>query len=156
MKTTKKILRVLLKSTFLMALFTGLVITSVSCQNMDGDKKESDKKEMKEDVEEAVESTKTYLSNEQQEIVDKFEARIDEADKNINELQDKMAEASGDVKQKLQERIDELKNQRNKAQKKLDELSQTTEEAWEDVKEGADEAFDELDQAIDDAKKEFK
>ena len=88
--------------------------------------------------------------------VEKFKARIDQWNADIDKLEAKAKEARADARIEHEKRIREARAKRDAAQGKLDELRNASGEAWEDVKQGAERAWSACREAVEDAAARFK
>jgi TolA-binding protein len=152
----RKALLIMMASFFILALF-------FAC----GDQKEAEKSDTKvtyEDVKkeskEAMETAKEYTQEKKEEYLMQMRAKLDEFNKEIQELQSKAAsnaiglkEAS---KEELNQSMKELAEKKKAAAEKIDELKNASGDAWDDIKTGADSAMDELSKALERARSDFK
>ncbi|MBC2734289.1 MAG: hypothetical protein HF981_08030 [Desulfobacteraceae bacterium] len=81
---------------------------------------------------------------------------LDKTDAEIDVLQAKADEASGDAKVAYQKEIENLKQKREVAANKLDELEDASADSWDDAKDGFTEAYKALYDAYKEALANFK
>ena len=152
----RKALLIMLASFFSMALF-------FAC----GDQKDAEKSDTKvtyEDVKkeskEAMETAKEYTQEQKEEYLRQMRAKLDEFNKEIQELQTKAASKAIGLKEaskeELSQSMKELAEKKKAAAEKIDELKNASGNAWEDIKTGADLAMDELNKSLEQAVSHFK
>lgn len=90
---------------------------------------------------------------------DKFERTLNEhlkrLDKEIRELQTKVANLQESVKAEWTEKLTEVAAKRKAAEAKLEEVRKAAAGAWEHLREGADRSWEELERAVEKARKEL-
>lgn len=90
------------------------------------------------------------------EYVEKFKAKLDEWDIEIDELEAKALQAKSDIKYEVEDQLTSLRLKRDLAKVKMAEVKDASEEAWEDIKAGADEAWGSLKEALEKAWSHYK
>lgn len=153
---TRKIMLMLLISFFSLAL-----LFACGDQNM-SEKQETDVtyKDVKKETKEAMDTAKDYTQKKKEEYLQQMNARLEEFDKEIQELQNnvtsKAAMLKEESKAKFNQSMETLAEKKQAAIKKLDELKTASGESWEDIKVGVDSAMDELGKAFEQASSHFK
>lgn len=79
-----------------------------------------------------------------EEYLAKLQSHLDEWKTDLEGLQAKAAEATGEAKVKLDEQIAELGVKWEEGKKKLDELAAAADDAWDDFKVEAEARWDQL------------
>ena len=132
-----------------------------------GDQKEAQKPEtavtsadVKKEATEAMETAKAYTRQQKEEYQKKMEARLQELDSEIQQLQAKAQSSATELKEKskaeFNQSMEDLRNKQQVATEKLNELKSASGQAWEDIKGGVNSAMDELGKAYDRARSHFK
>lgn len=85
-----------------------------------------------------------------------IEAKLDELDAKIAQLQLKAQQANADMQHQYEAQLSTLSQRREVAKHKLDELVHSSEAAWEAIKGGVEGAVDELQSAFDKAITQFQ
>jgi biopolymer transport protein ExbD len=131
-----------------------------------GDGKESEKpkvevtsQDVKNKAKEAIETAKTYTLQQKEEYQKQMEARLQELDREIRELQagaqSKATALKEESKAQFDQALEELRNKQQAAADKLDKLKSSSGKAWEDMKSGMDSAMGDLSKAFDKARSHF-
>jgi gas vesicle protein len=102
------------------------------------------------ETKEAMEAFKAYVVEKKNDAVAHGKDLLKKTDGEIDKLQDKADEASGDAKIAYQKEIENLKDKQKLAAKKLDEFGEASADSWDDAKDGFTEAY----KALYDAYKE--
>ena len=97
--------------------------------------------ELAKESKEAFEAFKAYMVEKKNDAIEHGKVLLDKTDTEIDVLQAKAEEASGDTKAAYQKEIDNLKHKREVAAKKLDELEDASADSWDDAKNGFTEAY---------------
>ena len=108
----------------------------------------ADKKNVKKEVNEAVEAAK-------EEFVSKTNEELAALDKEIEDLKEKARVATAETQEKVNEQIVEIERQRKLAAEKLDQVAKATGNAWKELKGGAQSAWKDLKNSVKKAGKEF-
>lgn len=87
--------------------------------------------------------------SDRQAYVEKFQAKLNQWDSEIENLKAKAAEATADAKIEFHEQIAALEAEQEKAQGKLDELRTAADKQWIDFKYDVEEAYNELNTSIE-------
>ena len=90
------------------------------------------------------------------EYIEKFKAKLDDWDSEIDELEAKALKARADIKYEVEDQLTSLRLKRDLARLKMAEIKDASEEAWEDLKGGADEAWGNLKGALEKAWSHYK
>jgi uncharacterized protein YukE len=106
--------------------------------------------ELAKETKEAMEAFKAYMVEKKNDAVAHGKDLLKKTDAEIDKMQAKADEASGDAKVAYQKEIEDLKQKREVAAKKLGELGDASSDSWDDAKEGFTEAY----KALYDAYKE--
>jgi chromosome segregation ATPase len=82
----------------------------------------------------------------------KLKGQLDEWNAEIDKLEARAAQATGDARLTLEEQMTSLRRQRGEAKARLAQLQGATDDAWEQLKTGLDEAWASLKEGVDRAK----
>lgn len=155
MKTTKRnIKQAMLTIIPAMGMFFLLLVLG-SCKGKTGEEKGLTQEDVREEIEEAADTTAAYLSEEKEELVKSYQVRVDEAEAQIENMKQKIESAGQDIKQDYRQRVEELESRIAEVNQEIDQLESSSEEAWKELTAGVDSAVADLDQAITDAKSAF-
>ncbi len=151
----KKQIRSLMKLTpFLLAL--SMLFGAAACnQGGKQNKEEITKEEVKSEIKDAAGTANAYLTQEQQEVVDAYEERMDKLQVQIDELNDQMESASESARLIYQNRINEFETVYARAESDVEDLKNASQDAWEELNKGLEEAISELEEAFQRTKEEF-
>lgn len=111
---------------------------------------ETTSEDLARETKEAYEAFKAYMIDKKNDAVAHGKDLLKKTDAEVDKLQAKADQATGDAKVAYQKEIENLKEKRAVAAKKLDELGDASADSWDDAKEGFTEAY----QALYDAYKE--
>jgi hypothetical protein len=107
-----------------------------------------------------METAKEYTQEQKEEYLRQMRAKLDEFNKEIQELQTKAASKAIGLKEaskeELSQSMKDLAEKKKAAAEKIDELKNASGNAWEDIKTGADLAMDELNKSLEQAGSHFK
>jgi len=117
---------------------------------------ETTSEDLAKETKEAFEAFKAYLIDKKNDAVAHGKDLLEKTDAEIEKLQAKADEASGDAKAAYEKQIDNLKEKRAVAAKKLDELGDASADSWNDAKKGFTEAYQALYDAYKEAVANFK
>lgn len=90
------------------------------------------------------------------EFLQNLKVKIDELNEAIDDLEAKVEQAEGMVKDAYSEKIDLLRAKREQLEERLFAIASASKESWADLKQGAEEAFEALKSAVDDAVAHWK
>jgi len=135
------------RATILLAVIAALLITIPLSGPAIG---ETTSDKLAKETKEAIEAFKAYMIDKKNDAVAHGKDLLKKTDAEIDVLQAKADEASGDAKVAYQKEIDNLKEKRSAAANKLDELEDASADSWDDAKDGFTEAY----KALYDAYKE--
>jgi hypothetical protein len=108
------------------------------------------------ETKEAFEAFKAYMIDKKNDAVEHGKVLLNKTDAEIEKLQAKADEASGDAKVAYQKEIENLKEKRSAAANKLDELEDASADSWDDAKDGFAEAYKALYDAYEEAVANFR
>lgn len=108
------------------------------------------------ETKEAMEAFKAYMVEKKNDAIEHGKVLLDKTDAEIDVLQAKADDASGDAKVAYQKEIENLKQKREVAANKLDELEDASADSWDDAKDGFTEAYKALYDAYKEALANFK
>ena len=115
--------------------------------------------DVKKEAKEAIETTKAYSLQQKEEYQKQMEAKLQDFDREIQSLQDKVKSGASALKEdsiaKFNQSMEELSKKKQAVAEKLNELKSESGKAWEDTKSGVDNAMDELGKAYDRARSHF-
>jgi TolA-binding protein len=111
--------------------------------------------DVKEEVKEAYDATKTYTQEQMQTFREQTQTRLAEYKKEIDQLQSKVESLEGDAKAKAEQQLAALRQKQDEVSGKLKELSSASGKAWEQVKAGIEAAMDDLGNAYKKTVAEF-
>ncbi len=89
------------------------------------------------------------------EYLEKFKAKLDEWDVEIDKIEGSAREAQADAKAQYDEQLEALREMREDAQNKFTEMQSTTAEAWDVMTQGAEKAWQTWANAFEDARTKF-
>jgi gas vesicle protein len=112
--------------------------------------------ELAKETKEAMEAFRAYMVEKKNDAIEHGKVLLDQTDAEVDVLQAKADEASGDAKVVYQKEIENLKQKREVAANKLDELDDASADSWDDAKDGFTEAYKALYDAYKDAVANFK
>jgi gas vesicle protein len=112
--------------------------------------------ELAKETKEAMEAFRAYMVEKKNDAIEHGKVLLDKTDAEVDVLQAKADEASGDAKVVYQKEIENLKHKREVAANKLDELDDASADSWDDAKDGFTEAYKALYDAYKDAVANFK
>jgi gas vesicle protein len=112
--------------------------------------------ELAKETKEAMEAFRAYMVEKKNDAIEHGKVLLDKTDAEVDVLQAKADEASGDAKVVYQKEIENLKQKREVAANKLDELDDASADSWDDAKDGFTEAYKALYDAYKDAVANFK
>jgi len=84
-----------------------------------------------------------------------LEQKLEDLDAKIDDLSEKAANLTGEVRAEAAESLSALREQQDNAEVKLEELKTATSDAWAEIKEGFESVLSELEKAYEDAKAKF-
>ena len=141
------------RATILLAVIAALVIAIPLSGPAIG---ETTSDELAKETKEAFEAFKAYMVDKKNDAVAHGKELLKKTDAEIDKLQAKADEASGDAKVAYEEEIDNLKEKRAAAAQKLDDLGDASADSWDDAKAGFTEAYKALYDAYKEAVANFK
>jgi chromosome segregation ATPase len=113
------------------------------------------KEDVKKQAKEAYNTTKAYTEEQMQAFRDETKTRLDEYEKEIDQLQAKAEKLEGDAKAKAEQQLTALRQKRDEVSGKLKDLSSASGNAWDQLKSGIDSAMEDLGNAYKKAAAEF-
>ncbi len=139
-------------------IISALIFTGSSCKSKSAHEKKDNisMEDVKKEVEEAVDTTLAYLSEEQKDLVRTYKSQVEKAEMQIGKMKDKINSAEYTVKQNYQQRIKVLESQVAYVKLNISELEKSSGKAWKDLSAGLDSALVDLNQAIQEANDEFQ
>jgi chromosome segregation ATPase len=156
MKTNRK-KKTVIPVVFPLFMIASLVIASGSCKSKtaqnSGDITQED---VKEEFEEAVDTSVAYFTQERKELMDAYESKVEAAEQQIQELKTQIDSTEVDVSQDFREKVQLLESQAAYVRNNINELEESAANAWKELSVGVDTALVNLDRAIQDAKEEFQ
>ena len=145
------------KFEFMVAVFVPLfIMTSCSKETPEKGETKASAEDVKRETGEALETTKTYLSQQKEKYQKDAESTLSDLNDKIKGLQSKAEQAGTDTKAKYNEILEGLRKKQEEAQNKLNDLKSKSADAWEDVKSGMDAALENLKNSYSDAVSHFK
>lgn len=143
---------------YLLTLVLPLMIFFTACESeTDNSTDSADIK--REKIEEEVKDVKTavekYSEAQKDEIISKYKGKLNEADKEIEALKERIAGAAEEEKEELKTSLTKLKANYMALNNRIKELENDSGEAWEKLKSGGEKAFNDLSAAVKKAKNEF-
>jgi chromosome segregation ATPase len=88
--------------------------------------------------------------------IERFKARLDQLDAEIDALEARMRAAGADARIEHEKRLKEARAKRDSARSRLSELRSAGDDAWEDIKRGAQESWEAASAAVRHAVSRFK
>ena len=101
-------------------------------------------------------NVKSYTVEKKDEAMAYSKKLVRQTDREIKELDQKAAKASGEAKAQFQSDMQELKAKRKQASQKLDAMGKATGAAWDEAKNGFADAYKDLRESTDKAVKKLK
>ena len=150
--------------TGLMALSIVFVLTLLAaCGNQEEAAKPKEgvtAADVKKEAAQAVETAATYTKEQKDAYMQKIEARLEELDRDIGALGDKIQSGTTEMKAegraKLEESLKTLRAEKDAAARQYEKLKTSSDKAWDNLKSGMDAAMQKLNAAFDKAKSEFE
>jgi len=112
--------------------------------------------DVEKETQEALETATAYTQQQRQEYQERVKAKLDEVEKNMDELQARAADLTTEGKAELDQEMQELHKKQEAMKKNLNELREATGTAWDDIKAGMDAAMEDLESAVAKAASRFK
>ena len=125
----------------ILALATAFVFNACNQQSKQ-DQDNVTKEDVKNEMQEAAATTKKYLSEEKQEMVENYQQRLDKIENQIETFKGKMESASASVAESYQSSVDKLESRYATVEQEVKELKNSSEAAWDELKEGVDYVVD--------------
>jgi TolA-binding protein len=151
----RPILRIVLASLFTLSLL-------FACSDQKEPAKSETKvtsREVKQEAKEAVETAKAYTYQQKDEYLSLMKAKMEDLDRQIQELQAKAESKASEVKTQSQaefnQAMEELRSKKKAAEAKYESLKSASAEAWNDMRSGMDSAMDEMSAAFKRARASF-
>jgi small-conductance mechanosensitive channel len=138
----KKILKKLIRMSFLVFLTTAFIACS-NTMNREQSNQDTEKKGQMEQIGKKLDQEKAELEASLNKAIDNFNNRIESYEKRLKETGET-------VDAKTQEAIDNLKKERDALQAQLDKIGDQTEENWEDFRKKADREAEALAKSMED------
>ena len=138
----------------MVALAATFVFTACNQQSKQ-DQDNVTKEDVKSEVQEAATTTKAYLSEEQQEMVENYQQRLEKIEDQIKAFKGEMENASETVTESYQASVDQLESRYATVENNINDLKNSTEDAWGELKDGVDDAISDLEESLKNAKEEF-
>jgi uncharacterized protein YicC (UPF0701 family) len=138
----------------ILAFATAFAFTTCNQQSKQ-DQGNVSKEDVKSEMKEAAATTKEYLSEEQQEMMNNYEQRLDQIENQIDDFKVKMESASEMVANSYQARVDKLESRYGIVEQEVKDLKNSSEDAWGELKDGVDDALSDLEDSLKDAREEF-
>jgi ElaB/YqjD/DUF883 family membrane-anchored ribosome-binding protein len=111
--------------------------------------------DVKKDTKQAYDTTKAYTQEQIQAFRQQTETKLNEYEKDIDQLQSKAEKLRGDAKVKAEQQLTALRQKRDAVLKKLKELSSSSGNAWDQIKSGIDATMKDLEDTYKKAAAEF-
>ncbi len=89
-------------------------------------------------------------------ITESIKARLDEINKEIDHLEERVRESSGEVEKKYQEQLKTVREKRTEFTEKLDQLQTAGEAQWEKIKLDVDYAWKAFNNSVNYFRAHFK
>lgn len=90
------------------------------------------------------------------EFFDRLKQRVDDWNREIERLEQRVGSLKSDMKTRYQGRLDELKARRDNAEAKLEELHASGEDAWEKMQKEAEHAWIAFKEAVNTFKSHYR
>lgn len=94
--------------------------------------------------------------NRRDEFFDRLKQRIDDWNREIEQLEQKVASLKSDLKTRYQHRLEELKVKRGNAEAKLEALRASGEGAWDKMQKEAEQAWTAFKEAVNTFKSHYR
>lgn len=138
----------------MVALAATFVFTACNQQSKQ-DQDNVTKEDVKSEVQEAASTTKAYLSEEKQGMVENYQQRLEKIEDQIKAFKGEMENASETVTESYQASVDQLESRYATVENNINDLKNSTEDAWGELKDGVDDAISDLEESLKNAKEEF-
>jgi len=112
--------------------------------------------DVKKEVKEAADATKTYLDKNKDQFIASVDAQLKALDTRINELGQKTEGLKDDTKVEAEKVLDGLREKRGELAQKLDELKKSGAQSWQELKSGFSAAMTDLEKALEEAKNKIR
>ena len=155
MKAETKIVK-LFKLSLIISAGDGLLFFSSCRDSCKEEKQDITSEDVKEELEEAGDTTAEYLDQQREEIIANYRSKIENTQEQIDDLRNQMESTTEQVKVKFKNRIDTLQKQQAEVQREFNKLQESSGEAWDDISKGLDKAIDNINNGIQKAQEEFK
>jgi TolA-binding protein len=139
----------------LLTLVMALAIFLGACKSRTGSS-ELSKEDVKEEMQEAADTTKAYLLGQHKMMVASYEARLELMEQQISSLRQEAEMTSANTKDQLNNTVNSLESDLDAVKDDLKVWKESTSDAWEELKIGVDEAVSELQESLDAAQDEFE
>ena len=90
------------------------------------------------------------------EYLEKFKAKLDDWNADIDTLEAKAQEAQGEIQDQIHKQLESLREMRDDAQKQYNDLQNAATDAWDVMVQGTEKAWKAWFGAFDDARSKFK
>jgi myosin heavy subunit len=138
-------------------MIASMVITGGSCKSKTAQNSgDISREDVQEEVEEAVDTTVAFLTEERKEMMDTYQSKVETAEQQIQEMKEQLESTEAAVKQDYQQKIQMLESQTAFIKNNIQELRESSAEAWKQLSAGVDTALVDLEKALRDARKEFQ
>lgn len=108
--------------------------------------------DVKKEVKEAAEATKSYLDKNKDQFLATVDAQLKTLDTRINELSQRAEGLKDDTKVEAEKVLDGLREKRSQLTQKLGELKESSAQSWQEIKSGFSAAMTDLEKALEEAK----
>lgn len=141
------------------AIIIGICLISACQESPSNENNQDDKdvtsEDVKEEIEEAVETGKEYTFVQRDAFLARMKTRRDNTKAQITELRARLDKITDETKMAFSEKVRSLQQQQNDLGAKLDELKNASEDQIAELESEADSLITKLEQAIEAAQKEL-
>lgn len=131
-----------------------------ACAQGDNGGKNSTGEELKQDVEELMESIREYSAEKQQKAAERLREDLDEMEKRLSELERRFekekSEMSREARDRIESSLEALREKRKDAAEWLEEFKTSSRKAWDNIREGLSEAFRDFSKSLEKTDQELE
>ena len=96
------------------------------------------------------------MTQSRNEFIDKMKDRLDDLDKQIEDLKKRGDKFEGEANKEYENRLHDLREKRREAKRKIDDIQSASEEKWQQFKDEAEHAWNALGNSFNYFKSHFK
>jgi len=112
--------------------------------------------DVKREVKEAADTTKSYLDKNKDQFVAAVDTQLKTLDARIDDLRQKTEGLKDDTKAEADKALDGLREKRGELNQKLEDLKKSSAESWQEIKSGFSAAMTDFEKALEEAKNKIR